>query len=201
MPVDHRPGRSIRPGLALHIWDRTAQQRAMRGKMPHIGVEHARAFPNSRIFEARTGVPRPSPVEILPHALDDSGRGAQTIDRKRTAPGSVLDGAPGAALTSRPTRAQAVEEVSVMWWTSALAAFAALLLFAAEPAAAQYYEKDLAMVNQALKTNPSQVPEEAVEACTSMRDMAIQLNKMGKRDRAERRLKSCKRLLKIGEYR
>lgn len=88
-----------------------------------------------------------------------------------------------------------------MWWTSALAAFAALLLFAAEPAAAQYYEKDLAMVNQALKTNPSQVPEEAVEACTSMRDMAIQLNKMGKRDRAERRLKSCKRLLKIGEYR
>jgi hypothetical protein len=89
----------------------------------------------------------------------------------------------------------------VKWYTSALAAFAALSFLVAEPAAAQYYEKDLAVVNQALETNPSQVPQEAVDACKSMRDMAVQLNKMGKRDRAERRLKSCKQLLKIGEYR
>jgi len=92
------------------------------------------------------------------------------------------------------------EEVSVKKWTLALAALAALILFS-PPLMAQTYANDLAIVNQALKTNPSQVPTEAVDSCRNMRDMAIQLNKMGKRDRAERRLKSCKKLLKIGEYR
>ena len=85
-------------------------------------------------------------------------------------------------------------------WTSTLAALAALIFFS-PPLLAQSYEQDLPVVNQAIKTNPSQVPTEAVESCRNMRDMAVQLNKMGKRDRAERRLKSCKKLLKIGEHR
>lgn len=85
-------------------------------------------------------------------------------------------------------------------WTSALAALAALILFS-PPLLAQTYAQDLAVVDHALKTNPSQVPTEAVDSCRNMRDMAVQLNKMGKRERAERRLKSCKKLLKIGEYR
>ena len=84
-------------------------------------------------------------------------------------------------------------------WTWVIVAVAALLL-AAAPAVAGEYHRDLALVNNALENNPSGVPKDAVDACKPMRDMAITLYKMGKKDRAERRLEMCKKLLKVGEY-
>ena len=85
-------------------------------------------------------------------------------------------------------------------WTWVIVAVTALSLVAALPAVAGEYHRDLALVNNGLETNPSGVPEDAVDACKPMRDMAITLYKMGKKDRAERRLEMCKKLLKIGEY-
>ena len=85
-------------------------------------------------------------------------------------------------------------------WTWVIVAVAALALLAPTPAAAGEYHRDLALVNNGLERNPSGVPEDAVEACKPMRDMAVTLYKMGKRDRAERRLEMCKKLLKLGEY-
>jgi hypothetical protein len=76
----------------------------------------------------------------------------------------------------------------------------AALLLAAAPAVAGEYHRDLALVNNGLENNPSGVPKDAVDACKPMRDMAITLYKMGKKDRAERRLEMCKKLLKVGEY-
>ena len=85
-------------------------------------------------------------------------------------------------------------------WTWVIVVAAVLLLLAAAPAAAGEYHRDLALVNNGLEKNPSGVPKDAVEACMPMRDMAITLYKMGKKDRAERRLEMCKKLLKVGEY-
>jgi len=81
------------------------------------------------------------------------------------------------------------------------AALLLALLATGSPALAGDFHRDLATVNQALVNNPSQVPKEALDACRTTRDMAITLFKMGKHDRAERRLQSCMQLLKIGEYR
>ena len=87
-----------------------------------------------------------------------------------------------------------------MRWTWVIVAVSAFLLLGAPPLAAGEYHRDLALVNDGLQNNPSGVPKDAVEACRPMRDMAITLYKMGKKDRAERRLEACKKLLKIGEY-
>lgn len=82
-----------------------------------------------------------------------------------------------------------------------IVALSALSLLATPPAAAGEYYRDLALVNDGLENNPGNVPQDALDACKPMRDMALQLYKMGKRERAERRLDACKKLLKIGEYR
>lgn len=88
-----------------------------------------------------------------------------------------------------------------MRWMWVVTAFAVLALLTAAPAVAGDYHQDLPVVNHALEKNPSQVPEEAVDACRPMRDMAVKLYKMGKKARAERRLEMCKKLLKVGAYR
>jgi len=85
-------------------------------------------------------------------------------------------------------------------WTWVIVAVSALSLLAAAPAMAGNYHHDLAVVNDGLANNPSGVPEDALDACKPMRDMAITLYKMGKKDRAERRLEMCKKLLKLGGY-
>jgi hypothetical protein len=82
-----------------------------------------------------------------------------------------------------------------------VACCSALGMLSPAPASAQGYHKMLAMVDQALESNPSQVPEQSVKSCKTSRDMAVKLYKMGKPARAERRLKHCMQLLKIGEYR
>jgi len=84
-----------------------------------------------------------------------------------------------------------------MW---VIVAVSALSLLTAAPAMAGEYRRDLAVVNDGLANNPSGVPEDALDACKPMRDMAITLYKMGKKDRAERRLEMCKKLLKLGGY-
>jgi hypothetical protein len=84
-------------------------------------------------------------------------------------------------------------------WTWVIVAAAALSLLAT-PVMAGDYHRDLAVVNDGLANNPSGVPSDAVDACKPMRDMAITLYKMGKKERAERRLDMCKKLLKLGGY-
>jgi hypothetical protein len=83
-----------------------------------------------------------------------------------------------------------------MWLIVAVSAFSML----AAPTAAGEYHRDLALVDNALANNPGHVPQDAVDACKPMRDMAVTLYKMKKKERAERRLTMCKKLLKIGEY-
>ena len=74
---------------------------------------------------------------------------------------------------------------------------AALLLFSPAPVAADAFEKQLAIIDQALETNPSGVTQQALDACKTMRDMAVKLYRMGKPTRAERRLKMCRKLLEL----
>ena len=85
-------------------------------------------------------------------------------------------------------------------WMWVIVSVSALSLLAAAPAMAGEYHHDLALVNNGLAKNPSGVPQDAVDACKPMRDMAVTLYKMGKKDRAERRLEMCKKLLKLGGY-
>lgn len=80
-------------------------------------------------------------------------------------------------------------------WAALLAGAVALLL--AAPAAADRFEQLVAQIDQALATNPAGVPEHNLKACKSMRDMAVKLYRMGKPERAERRLKMCRKLLEI----
>jgi len=82
-----------------------------------------------------------------------------------------------------------------------VACFAAIGMLAPAPASAQNYHQMLAMVDQALESNPSQVPDQSIKSCKTSRDMAVKLYKMGKPTRAERRLKHCMQLLKIGKFR
>ena len=82
-----------------------------------------------------------------------------------------------------------------------VACFAAVGIAAPAPASAQNYQQMLAMVDQALESNPSQVPQQSIDSCKTSRDMAVKLYKMRKPTRAERRLKHCMQLLKIGKYR
>jgi hypothetical protein len=83
------------------------------------------------------------------------------------------------------------------WRSAAVAVAALLLLVSATPVAADSFEKQIAQIDHALETNPSGVTQQALDACKSMRDMAVKLYKLGKPDRAERRLKMCRRLLEL----
>jgi hypothetical protein len=92
-------------------------------------------------------------------------------------------------------------KVSLKTGAAFVACLAAIGLLAPAPASAQNYQQMLAMVDQALESNPSQVPDQSVKSCKTSRDMAVKLYKMGKPARAERRLKHCMQLLKSGKYR
>jgi hypothetical protein len=85
-------------------------------------------------------------------------------------------------------------------WALAIAIAAASLFVAGEPLA-DNFKRNLVIVDQALETNPRQVPTEAVEACRPMRDMAVKLYKMKRFERAERRLEMCKKLLGVEDLR
>ena len=85
-------------------------------------------------------------------------------------------------------------------WTLAVAVLSAFLFLSTAPLAAGNFEKDLALIDHALANNPDRLPNAALDACKTMRDVAVKLYKAGKRAPAERRLRTCKRLLKISGY-
>jgi hypothetical protein len=89
----------------------------------------------------------------------------------------------------------------MMGWTRRIALVTVCTLAFAGPVAAGDFRRDLAIVNQAVENNPSGVPQDAIDACKPMRDMAVKLYKMNMHERAERRLKVCMQLLKVGDYR
>ncbi len=91
-------------------------------------------------------------------------------------------------------------EASLKSWTLAVAVLSAFLFLSTAPLAAGNFEKDLALIDHALANNPDRLPNAALDACKPMRDMAVKLYKAGKRAPAERRLRTCKRLLKISGY-
>jgi hypothetical protein len=96
---------------------------------------------------------------------------------------------------------QAAWKVNLRKGAVVVACFAAIGMLAPAPASAQNYHQMLAMVDQALESNPSQVPAQSIKSCQTSRNMAVKLYKMGKPARAERRLKHCMQLLKIGKFR
>lgn len=82
-------------------------------------------------------------------------------------------------------------------------AIAALSTLALPPMAqgADAYETALAEIMQALETNPNGASPDSLETCRSMLETAKLLRKMGRTDRAIRRLKGCQRLLGLEDYR
>jgi len=92
------------------------------------------------------------------------------------------------------------QEDRLKTWVRAIAIVAASLFLVGESAAGNF-KRDLAIIDQALENNPRQVPGEALDACRPMRDMAVKLYKMKRYERAERRIKMCKKLLEIEDLR
>lgn len=83
-------------------------------------------------------------------------------------------------------------------WRRAVAAAVVLpFLLAPAPAAAGNFEKYLEQIDRAIAENPKGVSQQNLDACKSMRDMAVKLYKMGRLERAERRLKMCEKLLEL----
>lgn len=80
-----------------------------------------------------------------------------------------------------------------------VAVVCAAMAFTAATAAAGDFETDLARITKALKTNPSNVPSQALNSCLSRRRFALQLYESGHEVRAARQLKSCFRMLSISE--
>lgn len=62
------------------------------------------------------------------------------------------------------------------------------------------FDEDLARVDKALRTNPSGVMSQALDACVQRRRFALQLLNAGEEARATRSLKRCFQLLEISEH-
>lgn len=88
-------------------------------------------------------------------------------------------------------------------WTSwagaaaAVAAAAVLFVGSAATADTDAFHKALAELDQAIATNPMGVSEASLDSCRAMRKTAELLYKMGKRERAVRRIEACRRLLRL----
>jgi hypothetical protein len=83
---------------------------------------------------------------------------------------------------------------------AASAAAALLLLAPVAPAQEDAFDRALAEIDEALETNPRNVPEDSIKSCRAMRDTAVLLRKMGHHARAVRRIKSCRRLLGLDDF-
>jgi len=85
------------------------------------------------------------------------------------------------------------------WAGAAAALVVAAVLFGgpAVRADTDAFHKALAALDQAIETNPMGVSEESLESCRAMRRTAELLYKMGKRERAVRRIEACRRLLRL----
>lgn len=95
-------------------------------------------------------------------------------------------------------------------WISATAVAAALAtgslplapaVRAQTPAQQDAFDRALAEIDEAIATNPNGVPEQSLESCRAMRKTAVLLRKMGQHTRAVRRIKACRKLLGIDDYR
>lgn len=83
-------------------------------------------------------------------------------------------------------------------WAGAVAAVAfaaALLVGPGLRAETDAFHKALSELDQLIADNPMGVPEASLESCRAMRKTAELLYKMGKRERAVRRIQACRRLL------
>lgn len=76
---------------------------------------------------------------------------------------------------------------------------AGLLLLGAQSAPTIDFDSELARIDEALKTNPSHVLPHALVSCRSRRNAAVLLYDSGQAARAERALRYCAQLLKIGD--
>ena len=83
--------------------------------------------------------------------------------------------------------------VRALAWLAAAAVLALALAPAAR--AENAYDRALAEIVEALETNPNAVSPDSINTCRTMLDTAKLLRKMGRIDRAIRRLKACQRLL------
>jgi hypothetical protein len=88
-------------------------------------------------------------------------------------------------------------------WTGLLLVAAAATLLLALPSSvkADAFDDALAQIDAALETNPNGVSPESIRSCRAMRKTAVLLRKMGHYERAVRRLKACRRLLGLDDYR
>ena len=83
--------------------------------------------------------------------------------------------------------------------TAAVAA--TLVLVIPSSVRADAFDDALAQIDEALETNPKGVPQESLDTCRAMRKTAVLLRKMRHYARAVRRLKACRKLLGIDDYR
>ncbi len=72
----------------------------------------------------------------------------------------------------------------------------AITLPSASALAGDFYD-DVRRVDQALRTNPNKVIDQAIESCRTRRNAAMKLHKVGQITRAERRLRHCFEALQI----
>jgi hypothetical protein len=89
-------------------------------------------------------------------------------------------------------------------WTGSLlatAVAATLVMVLPSPVQADAFDQALAQIDEALETNPNGVSPESLRTCRAMRKTAVLLRKMGHYARAVRRLKACRKLLGLDDYR
>jgi hypothetical protein len=98
------------------------------------------------------------------------------------------------------------EQALIRWvWTasSIVAMFVAVSLLLTPPPTARAgdsFDKALAEIDEALATNPMGASDESIKSCRAMRDTAVLLREIGQIARAVRRLKACRRLLRLEAY-
>jgi len=92
-------------------------------------------------------------------------------------------------------------QTSTVLMSSLLAVAAALMLALPSPVRADAFDDALAQIDEALETNSNGVSQQSLESCRAMRKTALLLRKMGHHARAARRLKACRKLLEIDDYR
>lgn len=88
-------------------------------------------------------------------------------------------------------------KVSVRKWKSAVIAVVAAVSLGSGGTIT--FDQYLKAVNDALVNNPASVSQQNLDACITMRDMAVKLHEMKMDARAFRRLKMCRRLLGLDE--
>jgi hypothetical protein len=82
------------------------------------------------------------------------------------------------------------------WKSTVIAVVAALSLGSGGSVT---FEQYLGVIDKALANNPAAVPQQNLDACKPMRDMAVKLHEAKMDARAIRRLKMCRRLLGLDE--